>query len=748
MKSKITRGNGFRGTLNYVLDDGKRRTGNKLSELVAGNMSANNAKLLSREFNVSRNLRPDIKSPVWHTSLSLPAGEKLSSGRWDQAVNLYLSKMGVDTGKHQFVAVRHSDTDYDHVHIVMSRIGLDSQVWHGKRDVFLSIEATQAIEKEMNLTLTAGYNELTKSGKKRSNYKEVEMANRTNELPTRMALQNIIDEAIVDRVDVFAFMERVESTGVIVMPNVAKTGRLNGFAFELNGIRFKGSDLGDDYKWGNKPSKLKKMVIYEQDRQFEQLIKRAEIIKLGCDERDQRNTEELERNRVTSDRSIENNEGSERSKQADSIGNQNREPVPHKPSEQVAERKSEPARDNTAQGQDLSTESRAVVDRAGRSSNTVEIAKVENKIDLVNVGNIVRSSVVDVVNDYISPGLAPKNLGHSRSYLAKVAAWNKQADALDSPFYRITLKGRKNNTTINLGKNKNKDETFFNREKIESMIQLLASKNIQGYDIYITPIDKNNHYLVVDDLTNEKYKEFINNGYNPILTQQSSENNIQCILKIKKIENNKEEQSRANKIVVGINRKYGDPNFSGVVHPFRMAGFSNKKPSKNNALTKIISVGRTLCEKAASLLSQIFSEDQEIKKQLEIERQEKAAERQNNAEKLSRLNDIKSGRQYFSEDKVNKAFKFEWNKISRVFERQGSLDYSRVDFRVCKKLLGSGYDSDEVKNALLDYSPNLFDRKHDALDYAERTVNNAVVDCEKQQQKNPDSNPNNGFSFR
>lgn len=736
MKSKISRGNGFSGTLNYVLDEGEKRTGNKLSEVVAGNMSGENAKALSREFNVSRNLRPDIKSPVWHTSLSLPAGEKLSSGRWDQAVNCYLKKMGVDTTKHQFIAVRHNDTDYDHVHIVMSRIGLDSQVWHGKRDVFLSIEATQAIEKEMNLTLTAGYNELTKSGKKRPKYKEVEMANRTNELPTRMALQNIIDEAITDKLDVFAFMERVESTGVIVIPNVAKTGRLNGFAFEMDGIRFKGSDLGDDYKWGNKPSKLKEMVIYEQVRQYEQLIKRAERIKRCCDERDQGKAKELERNRVTSDRGVENNGGCQQSEQNDSIGNQNREPVIHEPSRQATETKPSTARDNKEERRDLSSEPQRVVSRAGRSGNAVEVTKMENKTNVADDRNIVRSSVVDVVNDYISSELASKNLGHSRSYLAKVAAWNKQADALDSPYYRITLKGRKNNTTINLGKNKNKDETFFNREKIESMIQLLASKNIQGYDIYITPIDENNHYLVVDDLTNEKYKEFISNGYNPILTQQSSENNIQCILKIKKIENNKEEQSRANKIVVGINRKYGDPNFSGVVHPFRMAGFSNKKPSKNNALTKIINVGKELCKKATILLLQQFNKDVDIKLELEKERQEKDVERKNKAEQANRLNNIKHGINYHSDNNINKMFKSEWNKISRFFESRGELDHSRVDYRVCMNLINKGYEIKDIKEALIDCSPELFDRKHNALDYVERTVNNAYVDCNKKQKQN------------
>ena len=36
---------------------------------------------------------------------------------------------------------------------------------------------------------------------------------------------------------------------MIVRPNLAKTGRLNGFSFDLDGVSFKASNLGDAYKW-------------------------------------------------------------------------------------------------------------------------------------------------------------------------------------------------------------------------------------------------------------------------------------------------------------------------------------------------------------------------------------------------------------------------------------------------------------------------------------------------------------------
>ena len=40
------------------------------------------------------------------------------------------------------------------------------------------------------------------------------------------------------------------------------------------------------------------------------------------------------------------------------------------------------------------------------------------------------------------------------------------------------------------------------------------------------------------------------------------------------------ENTLANAMVEKLNKDYGDPKFTGVSHPFRMAGFSNKKENK------------------------------------------------------------------------------------------------------------------------------------------------------------------------
>ncbi|WP_223920835.1 relaxase/mobilization nuclease domain-containing protein, partial [Aeromonas caviae] len=96
MKAKVSRGGGFRGALNYVFDVGKEATHTKNAERVGGNMAGNDPRELSREFSAVRQLRPDIGKPVWHCSLSLPPGERLSAEKWEAVTADFMQRMGFD----------------------------------------------------------------------------------------------------------------------------------------------------------------------------------------------------------------------------------------------------------------------------------------------------------------------------------------------------------------------------------------------------------------------------------------------------------------------------------------------------------------------------------------------------------------------------------------------------------------------------------------------------------------------------
>lgn len=264
MKAKISRGDGFRGVLAYIHEKGD-------AETVGGNMSGVSVTALAREFAAVRRLRPDCKNPVWHCSLALPAGDRLPAEKWGELARDFMLEMGMDPDTHLYEAVRHSDTDHDHVHIIASRIGLDGRLWHGQKDVFRAIEATQMLEKKHGLTLTPGLDHEHKKERKALKHGELNMAIRTEVKPPRMVCQEAIDAVLQDAGDSMpapVFIERLAALGVRAVPSVASTGTMNGFSFETEGVAFTGSKLGDSYKW---TALQQRGIEYVKDRDFEKL---------------------------------------------------------------------------------------------------------------------------------------------------------------------------------------------------------------------------------------------------------------------------------------------------------------------------------------------------------------------------------------------------------------------------------------------------------------------------------------------
>jgi hypothetical protein len=186
------------------------------------------------------------------------------------------------TDEHAYVVIRHNDTEHDHVHIVASRIGLDRSVWHGKWEVPKAIEAAQMLEKRHGLTITKGlYDD---EGLRREEDlavksftpAEINRAVRTGEEPVRQRLQTLVSAAANGQPTAVQFAERLELAGVSVRANIASTGTLSGFSFELDGVAMKGSDLGKKFTWKGLKAQG---VTYEQtrDRQSIERFKPASV---------------------------------------------------------------------------------------------------------------------------------------------------------------------------------------------------------------------------------------------------------------------------------------------------------------------------------------------------------------------------------------------------------------------------------------------------------------------------------------
>ncbi|HEV3075927.1 MAG TPA: AAA family ATPase [Thermoanaerobaculia bacterium] len=70
---------------------------------------------------------PRVEKPVYHFGLSLPPAEHLRREQWNQAVDRTLRRLGL--ANHQALVVAHRDTECEHVHVALNRIGDDGRAW-------------------------------------------------------------------------------------------------------------------------------------------------------------------------------------------------------------------------------------------------------------------------------------------------------------------------------------------------------------------------------------------------------------------------------------------------------------------------------------------------------------------------------------------------------------------------------------------------------------------------------------------
>ena len=60
-------------------------------------------------------------------------------------------------------------------------------------------------------------------------------------------LREVIDSVTKDQPTLSELLDRLEERGVLAVPSIQRSGRLNGLSYELDGVRYRGSELGRSY---------------------------------------------------------------------------------------------------------------------------------------------------------------------------------------------------------------------------------------------------------------------------------------------------------------------------------------------------------------------------------------------------------------------------------------------------------------------------------------------------------------------
>ncbi|HCR9765991.1 TPA: relaxase/mobilization nuclease domain-containing protein [Citrobacter koseri] len=296
---KISRGKNFSGVVLYALKPGSHHKCTPY--VIGGNMDGSDAGDLIAEFDATKTLRPDVAKPVWHNSLRLPKNEALTDAQWSGIADDYMSRMGFSE-THLRCYVLHDDAAGQHIHIIASRIDLSNRsLYLGKNENLISTRIIQQLEIDHHLTKTKGP-ELVASPSpaslsrksppqkpiipipkpKKLSRNEAMMEKYKGELSPKSVIQEALEALLVDKPSTTDFVMQLAANNIKALPNIASTGKMNGFSFEYQGIAFKASQLGKGYSW----SALQNRLDYqpERDNAFLFALKMSSVSKASVSE--------------------------------------------------------------------------------------------------------------------------------------------------------------------------------------------------------------------------------------------------------------------------------------------------------------------------------------------------------------------------------------------------------------------------------------------------------------------------------
>jgi hypothetical protein len=296
--AKINRGSGFRGVLNYLLDPNKKPR--IISECAIGSTPAE----LAREFRMISQLRPSVKKPARHFSISFAPEDGEVDDLIKEAIAFRVLD-GLGYQECQFIAIAHDrhdpghdeTHDHDHFHIVTNAVTLNGDHVRDSFDRYRIQPILREVEEEFGLRRISSSWEV-----KRQKAKGIHLDN---------DIAKLIADSLNSIPDLKTWLSRLEELGVDVRFNLSKNDNVKGVTYLKDGQTYKGSDIGASWqivsaglnisaedialmkatnlKSQEKPVQLSKLDL----AMFERVVEMA-VLKLGSTTKFKNNRVEIE----------------------------------------------------------------------------------------------------------------------------------------------------------------------------------------------------------------------------------------------------------------------------------------------------------------------------------------------------------------------------------------------------------------------------------------------------------------------
>jgi hypothetical protein len=245
---KQTKGKDLHAVLNYALEE------SHAPKIIGGNIGADTVGEASREFLLTLQLKPDIKSPVLHAAFSFEPGEEVSNRVMRTIGDEFLRRMGYELKWTQRIYVRHYDHEQEgghpHFHLIASRIQLDSKLVRDSWDHYRGRSICRELEGELNLKSVAAPRKLFREPTRW----EGMVYQQSGVLSGKMDLQRKIFDAAQaissTSNEMGDLIDRVTEVGIGVLPwRNPQTQQIDGISFRLGDFVMRGESLGAAFTW-------------------------------------------------------------------------------------------------------------------------------------------------------------------------------------------------------------------------------------------------------------------------------------------------------------------------------------------------------------------------------------------------------------------------------------------------------------------------------------------------------------------
>jgi hypothetical protein len=254
MIAKIVKGEGFKGVVNYILDQSK---GTEL--LDSEGVRLRSPDTIIQSFVSQAEMNPGLKNPVCHISLDFSAQErdKLNSELMVKISREYMKQMGIsDT---QYIIGRHYDKEHPHLHIVFNRVDNNGHTITDRNDRFRSEKICKELTQRHNLYFALGKENVKEHRLREPDKTKYEIYHSLKMLVPQCHNWDQIIKGTKEQDIVVTFKFK------------GKTKEIQGVIFNKNGYSFNGSKVDRQFSFSK--------INYQLKINNDQLLKRGQQIK-------------------------------------------------------------------------------------------------------------------------------------------------------------------------------------------------------------------------------------------------------------------------------------------------------------------------------------------------------------------------------------------------------------------------------------------------------------------------------------